>query len=80
MKENPNLSRYLRLNEMARDEERPPERRDLLKKTALDMLSNTTNIEGVHFMPPQEHVVFMAALVEHGQQQLQEVKELKVAV
>lgn len=75
---NPHLQRYLRLNEMARDEERPQERRELLKKIALDMVTNTTNIEGISFMAPQEHTIFMAALIEHGQKVTKEVKQLEV--
>ncbi len=71
----PHIHRYLALTRMAQDDKRPQERRELLKKTALDMLSNTTNIEGVSFMPPPEHTVFMADLVTHGKLSLEEVQK-----
>jgi len=72
----PFLNRYLNIMRMAQDEDRPQERRDALKQTALNMLSNTTNIEGVSFMPPQEHTKFMEDLTTHGGLVSQEVKAM----
>ena len=76
---NPHLERYLKLHQMADDETRPKERRELLKSTALDMVLNQTKIEGVTFMPKEEHVVFMAALINHAEKVSQEVREMEVS-
>ncbi len=66
---------------MAQQEDRSSERKVVLSETARHMVENTTNIEGVSFFKrPEEHIVFMAALLDHGQKQLEEVKKIEVAV
>lgn len=62
----PNLHRYVVLLEMAQDQERPIERRDMLRNAALHMVENSTNIEGVHFMPEIDHRRFMRDLATYG--------------
>lgn len=62
----PNLHRYVALSRMSQDEKRPVNRREALKDVARNMVDNTTNIPGVHFMLSGEHVAFMRDLTKYG--------------